>query len=191
MRTATRRVAGIVVTEFERSIRSYALLVLSVLFVCFAGGLAAIQWVPIMFRDSHVPTSTLAMLNRMRQPTVLLVPAIGIALGYGAIVGAVERGSIKLVLGLPVGRGSVVLGTVLGRTAVVSTAILVGYGVVGLIALGFYATFDAAAFLAYTLLTICYGTTYVSIAVGFSAFARSRSRALFGAIVLYAIFLAF
>ena len=185
------QVSGIVAKEFERSIRSYTLLALSALFVFSAGGLAAIAWVPIMFRGSPVDTSTLALLNSMRQPTVVLVPAIGIALGYAAIVGEVERGSIKLVLGLPVRRGAVVLGALFGRTAVLGVAVLVGYGVVGAIALGFYATFDAAAFLGYSLLTVVYGMTYVAIATGFSAFARSRGGALFGAIALYALFMLF
>lgn len=175
--------------EFLDSVRSHSLLGLTLLFVLFAAGLATIQFIPPIFRDSTVETSTLALLNSMRQPTVLLVPWIGLAIGYNAILGERESGSLRLLLGLPNSRADAVLGKFLGRTAVVTVAVSIGFAVAGTIALVTYESFDAATFGLFTLLTIFYGTVYVAIGIGFSAVVESREWALAGACGLYALFL--
>ena len=180
---------AVVKKEFLDSVRSYSLVGLTALFVLFAGFLAAIQWVPRFGPTGDVATSTLALLNSMKQPTVLFVPMIGLGIGYDAIAGERESGSLKLMLGLPNSRRDVVVGKFLGRTAVVGVAILVGYTTVGSIALLTYDSFDAAVFGLYTLLTVCYGAVYIAIATGFSAGMKTRSRALGGAITLYALFM--
>jgi hypothetical protein len=76
--------------EFLDSIRSYTLIGLVVLFVVFAVFSTAIQWIPNLTGvDGN--TNTLALLNSMRQPSVYLVPLVGIMVGYKAIAG--ERAS--------------------------------------------------------------------------------------------------
>lgn len=176
--------------EFLDSIRSYTLIGLAVLFVVFAVFLAAIQWIP------NLPgvggnTNTLALLNSLRQPSVYLVPLVGIMVGYKAIAGERASGSIRLILGLPNTRGEVFLGKLLGQTAVVSAAILVGYGAAALVALISYDSFALVEFGIYTLLTLLYALVCVSLAIGFSATTKSRKRALAGAITVYSLILLF
>lgn len=171
--------------ELLDAIRAKTVVALSGVFVVFAGGLAAIQWVPPMFSDSPVDASTIALLNSMRQPTVVFVPMIGICLGYNVIAGERDRGSIRVMLGLPNTRGEVLVGNFVGRSAMLAVAILVGYGVVGLIAAVTYDIFDIVAFALFTLLTLGYGAVFVAIATGFSAGFRSRSVALGGAVLVY------
>lgn len=174
--------------DVRDAIRAYTLHVLTAAFVLTGGFLAAIHWVPVLFRESSVDSDTLALLNSLRQPTVVLVPLIGLALSYWAIAGERERGSLKLLLGLPASRSSVVAGKFLGRTCVVAVPILVGFAVAGGIALATYDTFDAVVFASYTALTICYGAVYVAIGLGFSAWTASRFRAVAGATSLYFLF---
>ena len=180
---------AVVRKEFLDSVRTYSLAGVTLLFTLFAAGLAALEFVPVMYRDSAVETSTLALLNSMRQPTVFFVPWVGLGMGYNAIAGERETGKLRLLLGLPNSRASVVLGKFVGRTAVVAVSILVGYGVAGTIALLTYDSFDFAAFGVFTALTICYGAVYVALGTGFSAGLKTRQAALVGAIALYSLFL--
>lgn len=181
--------SAVVKKDFRDSIRSFSLLSTTLLFVVFATGLAAIQWIPVMYQDSAVETSTLALLNSMRQPTVFMVPLIGLILAYDTVAGERESGSLRLALGLPNSRAAVVFGKVIGRTGVIAVSILVGYAVAGVVALATYESFDFTVFGLYTLLTIFYGAVYVALATGFSAGMKSRRRAFVGAGALYSLFL--
>lgn len=175
--------------DFLDSIRTDSLLALTALFTLFAAGLAVLEFVPLMYRDSEVATSTLALLNSMRQPTVFFVPWIGLGIAYNTIAGERESGSLRLLIGLPNSRADVVVGKFLGRTAVVALAVFVGYSVAGLVAVLTYDSFAVGAFAVYTALTIGYGAVYVAVAIGFSAAMETRQAAFAGASLLYALFL--
>lgn len=175
--------------DFQDSIRSFSLLATTFLFVAFATWLVSIQWIPLMYQDSTANRSTLALLNGMRQPTVFMVPLIGLVLAYDTIAGELESGTLRLMLGLPNSRAEVVFGKFIGRTAVIAVSILVGYAVAGVIALATYESFNVVVFGQYTLLTVIYGAVYVGLATGFSAAMKSRNRALVGAGALYSVFL--
>jgi len=177
--------------EFRNAVRANTLLGLTLLFVIWVGFIASIQHVPTMYRDSPVPASTLALLNSLRQSTIFFVPAIGILLGYDAIIGAREQGMLKLTLSLPNSRGEVVWGKFLGQSAVVSVAISAGYATAGLVAVATYDLFAFDIFGLYTVLTVGYGAVYIALAVGLSAFLRSRRTAFSVAFGLYALFMLF
>jgi ABC-2 type transport system permease protein len=181
--------SAVVRKDFEDSIRSFSLLSTTALFVVFATGLAAIQWIPVMYQNSAVDASTLALLNSMRQPTVFMIPLIGFVLAYDTIIGEKESGSLRLLLSLPNSRLQVVFGKFIGRTGVITVSILVGYTVAGVIALTTYESFDFVVFSLYTLLTVFYGAVYIAFATGFSAAMKSRQQAFVGAGALYSLFL--
>ena len=181
--------SAVIRKDFEDSIRSFSLLSTTALFVVFAAGLATIQWIPVMYQDSAVDASTLALLNSMRQPTVFMIPFIGFVLAYDTIIGERDSGSLRLLLGLPNSRQDVVVGKFVGRTGVITVSILVGYAVAGVVALTTYESFDFAVFALYTLLTVFYGAVYIAFATGFSAAMKSRQQAFVGAGALYSLFL--
>lgn len=180
---------AVVKKDFRDSIRSFSLISTTLLFIIFATGLAAIQWIPVMYQDSSVETSTLALLNSMRQPTVFLIPLIGLALAYDTIAGERESGTLRLLIGLPNSRAEAVFGKFIGRTGVIAISILVGYLLAGITALVTYDSFNFAIFGLYTLLTVFYGMVYIGLATGFSAAMRSKHRAFVGAGGLYFLFL--
>lgn len=175
--------------EFLDTRRSYTLAATTALFVVWAGFLAAIQWVPTIYRDSELETTTLATMNSMQQSAVFFVPLIGLMLGYAAIVDDRESGSYKLMLSLPHSRADFVYGKLLGRTAVIGAAILLGYGTAAAIAILTYSSFPARIFVLHSLLTLGYGAVYVSIGIGTSVFMPSRQKALAVMTGLYALFL--
>lgn len=180
---------AVVRKDFHDSIRSFSLLFTTLLFVAFATFQAAIRWIPVPYRDTEVATSTMVLLNSMRQPAVFFVPLIALVLSYDTLVGERESGSLRLLIGLPNSRRAAVFGKVIGRTAVLGVALLVGYGVAAAIVLATYRTLALDVFLLYTLATVLYGGVYVSLATGFSAAMESRMDAFAGAGVLYMLFL--
>lgn len=179
---------AVVKKDFTDSLRSGSFLATTLLFVLTAGFWAAIQHVPMMYADSDVPTSTLALLNSMGQPMAFFVPMLGLGISYASIAGERDSGSIKILLSLPNSRRDVVLGKFIGRCAVLTLAILSGYSVVAVFALATYESFAVVKFLLYTVLTIFYGAVYVAIGIGFSSVMKSQYTALVGAASLYILF---
>ena len=177
--------------DFRDAIRSRTLWVLSALFVLFAAGFTYVFWfIPQLVGQQNLPASgpTIGLINGLSSSAGFLVPLIGLLIGYKAIVGERDSGSLKLLLGLPHSRRDVVLGKFIGRTGVVAVAILIGFSAGAIIALVLYDSFAFGAFVSYTLLTMVLGLVFVAIAVGFSAAMRSASRALYGVIGLFVLF---
>ena len=175
--------------EFQDAIRSHTLHGLIVLFIAITGFWAVIHWIPEMSDPVTGNLDTIALLNSMRQPALYLIPLVALVVGYKAVAGEREHGSIRLTLGLPNTRRDVFLGKVIGQTAVVSVAILFGYGTAALIALLTYDTFALTVFVVYTLLSVLYALVCISIAVSFSASTRSLQRAIIGAGGIYLVVL--
>ena len=185
--------------EFLDTIRTKTLYLMTLAFVVWAGFLAAIQHVPNVYQDSSLSSETLVLMNSMQQSAVYFVPLIGLGLGYNAITGERDRGSIKLLLGLPNTRFDVVFGKFVGRTSVLWVAILAGYATAAIISLVTLDSFALEIFVGYTLLTLLYGAVYVAVGIGLSAFVGStfvesrffetRSIAYALAIGLYTLFL--
>ncbi|MFD1512945.1 ABC transporter permease [Halomarina rubra] len=174
--------------EFHECRRSYTLLGLAGLYVLIAVFFAVIQWVPYPDMSREASTSTLALLNSLTQPGAAFVPLLGLLVGYHTIGGARESGSIRLTLSLPNTRRAVVFGTFLGRFAVVATVIALASAGIGIVALATYAYFDVEALVVNTAVSVLYGGVYVAIGIGFSAFTKSRFRALLGAAGLFWLF---
>lgn len=124
----------------------------------------------------------------LRAPASWLVPITALLVGYKAIAGERESGSIKLLLSLPHERRDVLFGKVVGRTLVVASAIAGGFGAALVIGLVMYQGAAPLRFLAFTAFTILFSTAFVSIAVGFSAFTASASRAAAGAVGTFTLF---
>ncbi len=60
--------------------------------------------------------------------TIFLVPLIALLLGYDAVVGEFDRGTLLLLLSYPVARWQVVIGKFFGHLAILAFATAVGYG---------------------------------------------------------------
>lgn len=118
----------------------------------------------------------------------LLVPVTALVVGYMAITAERESGSLRILFGLSHGRGDVVLGKFFSRSsAMVVTTVVLGLALLGMILLMF-GTVSATTFLGFLGLTILLALAFVGIAVGISASAAKRSRAMAGAIGSYVFF---
>lgn len=116
---------------------------------------------------------------------IYLIPLIALLLGFDAIVGERERGSLDLMLSMPITRSEMLLGKFCGLAAALSIAIVVGFGLLGgLLAwqAGAQAVLHYGGFMFSTLLL---GLSFLSLAVMLSVFARDRARASGMAIALW------
>lgn len=173
--------------DFQDAVRSRGLIALTVLFVLFtvAGAYIGTQISGLLGGEGE---STLDLVIALQSPASFLVPIIALLIGYGAVAGERESGSLKFLLGLPHTRQDVVLGKVLGRTAVVTVSILIGFAA-GMVAIfAFTGSISPVDYLVFTLLTVLLGFVYVCIGVGLSAMTKSTTRAAVGAFGLLALF---
>ncbi len=108
---------------------------------------------------------------------IYLVPLIALLLGFDAIVGERERGSLELLLSHPVRRVELLLGKYLGLGAALASATLAGFALVavllyqrsGVDALVLYAGFVGSS--------VLLGLAFLSLAMLLSVLARERTRA--------------
>jgi ABC-2 type transport system permease protein len=106
-----------------------------------------------------------------------VVALVGLVLSNEAIAGERATGSIKILLGLPHGRGDVVAGKLVGRAAVVAAAVAVATVAAGAVVALTYDAVDLVALLGLGAATVLLGVSYVGVGVGISAVVASTSRA--------------
>ncbi len=185
MRIESRQVRAIAGKEFHDRIRNRWMLLVAAVFTLFAFAIAyfgAAQQGAIGLRGVDVTIASLVSL------AIYLVPLIALILGYDAIVGERDRGSLALLLSLPITRFELLLGKYLGLAATLVSSTVIGFGIVGVI-LGL--KFGAAAFWHYggfMLSTMLLGMAFLSLSTLISVVARSRVAASGIAIVSWFVF---
>ncbi|ELZ27866.1 copper ABC transporter permease [Halosimplex carlsbadense 2-9-1] len=115
----------------------------------------------------------------------VLLPIVALVASYLAIAGEREGGGIKFLLSLPNTRRSVFVGKLLSRNGIVAGGIAFMYVAAISVALTRHGAFPAAVVFGTLLITLVYGSTFVSIALAMSSAAASRSRAIAGAFGTY------
>lgn len=176
--------------DFQDAVRSKVLWLLSALFVVFAAGVAYVYTLVLGGAGGEVgqELSSVALIEFMTAPVATLVPITALIVGYKAVAGEVESGTLKLLLSLPHTRKDVVFGKLVGRTGVLAVPIVVGFAVAAIVVLALYSSFDTVDYLLFLALTVLFGATFVSIAVGISAATKSTAKAaasVFGVFILF------
>ncbi len=176
--------------DFQDAVRSYLFWGLSLFFFTLMVMTAAVLgWFGGEFTgEAFVALSSLI--------TRLVIPLIALILGWKAIAGERETGSIKILLSLPHSRADAILGKLVGRSAVLSLSLFVGFGIAGIvvIALGAiqFGLGDIGGFLGDYIgllaISIIYGIAYTALAVTVSALSRSTTIAAAGAFGVFVLF---
>lgn len=180
-----RQVATIAGKEFRDRIRNRWVLAIAVLFAVFALLIAwfgGAQQGAVGFRSVELLIASLVSL------VIYLLPLIALVLGFDAVVGEREQGSLDLLLSLPLTRLELLLGKYLGLAAALAVSTLGGFGLVAAI---LALQLDPAAFLRYggfILSSVLLGLVFLSLAVMVSVFAVDRTRASGLAIGLWFLF---
>jgi Cu-processing system permease protein len=184
-RVEIRPVAVIAGKEFWDRIRNWWVLAVALVFTVFALVIAyfgSAQQGAVGFRGIEITIASLVSL------VIYLVPLIALILGFDAIVGERERGSLDLLLSLPITRFELLLGKFLGLSAALAFSTVAGFGVVGLILsyqLDTAALFHYAGFMASSILL---GMAFLSLAMTVSVLASDRTRASGAAIAVWFFF---
>ena len=94
----------------------------------------------------------------------------------------------RLALSMPHGRSTLVLGRFVGRAGVLSAATVVVMAIAGVLVVYPYGTLQPLRFLAFVLLTVGHGATWVGIGVAASALVATNRRALVLGVVALFVF---
>lgn len=179
------QIATIAGKEFRDRIRNRWVLAIALLFTVFALTIAwfgGAQQGTVGFRSVEFLIASLVSL------VIYLLPLIALVLGFDAVVGERERGSLDLLLSLPITRVELLLGKYLGLSAALTVSTLAGFGLVAVI---LAPQLDPAAFLRYggfMFSSVLLGLVFLSLAVMVSVFAADRTRASGLAIALWFFF---
>lgn len=180
-----RQVAIIAGKECRERIRNWWVLAVAVIFALFALAIAyfgTAQQGAVGFHGIGVTVASLVSL------VIYLVPLIAVILGYDAIVGEKERGSLELLLSMPITRFEILLGKFLGLSAALAVATALGFGA-GLLPLtaqlGVDDLYHYAGFVGSAILM---GMAFLSLALWLSVIAQDRMRASGMAIAMWFFF---
>lgn len=123
-----------------------------------------------------------------RSPISALVPITAIMVGYKAIVGEIDSGTMKLLLKQPHSRADILVGKIVGRTGVVTGAIFAGLIAALVLVVVFSGSFSVGNYLALAVLTVLLALVYVSVTIAISASTQSTNLAAAGAIGVFLVF---
>jgi Cu-processing system permease protein len=108
---------------------------------------------------------------------IYLIPLIALMLGFDAIVGERERGSLDLLLTMPITRLELLLGKYLGLAAALTCSTLLGFAIVAILMLRQFSGAALLHFGGFVASSVLLGLAFLSIAVLISVLARDRTRA--------------
>ena len=171
--------------ECRDRIRNRWVLVVAILFALFALVIAwfgPAQQGTVGFRGIEPTIASLTSL------VIYLLPLIALILGFDVVVGERERGSLDLLLSMPITRTELILGKYLGLATALTAATVAGFGVAGIALAPFfdlYALWHYAGFVASSLLL---GLSFLSLSVLVSVCSRDRASASGVAIALWFLF---
>ena len=179
------QIATIAGKEFWDRIRNRWVLAVALVFTVFALSIAyfgSAQQGAVGFRSIEVTIASLVSL------VIYLIPLIALLLGFDAIVGERERGSLDLLLSMPITRFELLLGKYLGLAGALTFSTIAGFGLVGIV---LSAQLDLNAlfhYFGFMLSSVLLGCAFLSLAVMLSVFASDRTRASGLAIALWFFF---
>ncbi|MCK6405659.1 MAG: ABC transporter permease [Rhodocyclaceae bacterium] len=180
-----RQIGVIAGKEFRDRIRNRWVLAVAVVFAAFALAIAyfgAAQQGSVGFRSIEVTIASLVSL------VIYLVPLIALILGFDAIVGERERGSLDLLLSMPLTRLELLLGKFLGLFLALACSTVLGFGLAGVLLATQLPTAALYHYAGFVFSAVLLGAAFLSLAVMVSVFASDRGRASSAAIGLWFFF---
>ncbi|MFO1265107.1 MAG: ABC transporter permease subunit [Rhodoferax sp.] len=160
--------------EFRDRMRNRWVLAVALVFTVFSLVIAyfgGAQQGAVGFRSIEFTIASLVSL------VIYLIPLIALLLGFDAIVGERERGSLDLLLSLPITRLELLLGKYLGLAAALALSTLAGFGMVAVLLFQHMSWTSMYHYFGFMLSSVLLGLAFLSLAVLLSVLARDRTRA--------------
>ena len=177
-----RQVLGVAQREYRVLSRARWTVGLAVLFGAFSLSVVGLTG------TATGPTSVGALLVTLAELSVYLVPLAALALGYGTVVGADERGTLELLLSVPLDRTALLVGKFVGRAATFAVGTAVGLGAGAVLVAIRFGPAVMPAYLHSLLTAVSVGVAFLSLGVCISAAATEKARALGGVLLAWVLF---
>ncbi len=180
-----RQIGTIAGKEFWDRIRNRWVLAVALVFTVFALVIAyfgGAQQGAVGFRSIEFTIASLVSL------VIYLIPLIALVLGFDAVVGERERGSLDLLLSMPITRFELLLGKYLGLAAALAFSTVAGFGLVAVVLAAQLDVGSLFHFFGFMASSVLLGMAFLSLAVMVSVFASDRTRASGLAIALWFFF---
>ncbi|MDD2881127.1 MAG: ABC transporter permease subunit [Rhodoferax sp.] len=171
--------------EFRDRIRNRWVLAVALVFTVFSLVIAyfgGAQQGQLGLRSIEFTIASLVSL------VIYLIPLIALLLGFDAVVGERERGSLDLLLSLPITRLELLLGKFLGLAAALTLSTLAGFGLVALLLFHQFSWPGLYHYIGFMISSVLLGLAFLSLAVLMSVIARERTRASGLAIAMWFFF---
>lgn len=169
-----RQIATLAAKEFRDRMRNRWVLAVALVFTVFS---LVITYFGAAQQGQVGPSSIEFTIASLVSLVIYLIPLIALLLGFDAIVGERERGSLDLLLALPITRLELLLGKYLGLAAALALSTLAGFALVALL---LYRQFNWAGlyhYLGFMLSSVLLGLVFLSLALMISVLVRERTRA--------------
>lgn len=150
--------------------------------------LLVVLWSYFYTIHSYSTGSAVDVVEYVYSAAQVLVPLIGLFVGYSAVAGERESGSLKLLLGLPHSRRDVFGGKFLSRCGVALVPSLASFLLAIVFIVSQFGRFSLGPYALFTAATVLLGAVYVAIGVGLSGLAKSNRRAGILAVGAFALF---
>ena len=177
-----RQVVTLAAKEFRDRIRNRWVLAVALVFTVFS---LVISYFGGAQQGTLGPRSIEFVIASLVSLVIYLVPLIALLLGFDAIVGERERGSLDLLLALPITRFELLLGKFLGLAVALILSTVAGFALMAVlldIQFGWRGLYN---YLGFVLSSVLLGLVFLSLALLVSVVSRERTRASGLAIALW------
>lgn len=169
--------------ELMDNIRNKWIIILTIIFtsltlvVSYFGSIFTNDW-------QDLGTTIQGMMSLVQ----LLIPIIALMLGYSAINGEIEKGSMSSLLSLPVTRLEILLGKFIGLGSLLAITIIIGFGFAGIVIGLNVPDVDYVSYIFFIMATVLLGLVFLAIALFLSSLFKKRSGAMGSAIFIWFLF---
>lgn len=169
--------------EILDNIRNKWVIILTIIFTSltllasYAGSILSSGW-----QDLSGTISSMIVLVQY------LISIIALILGYSAIIGEIESGSMSSLLSLPTTRNEILLGKFFGLGTILSISIFIGFGLAGIIIGLNVDNVNYGEYLFFIAASILMGLIFLSIGFCISTVFKKRSSAMGAAIFTWVFF---
>ncbi len=177
-----RQVQAVAAKEFRDRLRNRWVLAVAVVFTVFS---LLITYFGSAAQGQIGPRSIELTIASLVSLVIYLIPLIALLLGFDAIVGERERGSLDLLLALPITRLELLLGKYLGLAGALTLSTVAGFALVALLLYQRFSWAGLYHYAGFVLSSVLLGLAFLSLAVLLSVLARDRTRASGLAIALW------
>jgi Cu-processing system permease protein len=160
--------------EFRDRLRNRWVLAVTLVFAAFS---FAITWFGAAGQGLIGPTSLELTITSLVSLVIYLIPLIALLLGFDTLVGERERGSLDLLLALPITRLELLLGKYLGLAAALAVATLLGLAGVAVLLVLRFGQAGLYHYGGFMLSAVLLGLAFLSLAMLLSTLARDRAQA--------------